>query len=160
MPELICNVCDKKYHVPKYRKNSSKYCSRYCMNHGQYKSITKICKNCNKQFKVSNSRVHTKYCSFLCSHNGKHNLVTKRKQSKRASLVSRGASTSRTIRKFVFDNKPKICEICNYDEHDFCLDIHHIDENPLNNDINNLAVLCVMCHRKLHKGIIDYANKI
>ena len=45
----------------------------------------------------------------------------------------------------------KKCEKFGYDEYDFCLDIHHIDMNENNNDISNLAVLCVICHKKLHK---------
>lgn len=28
--------------------------------------------------------------------------------------------------------------------------IHHIDEDPSNNDMDNLAVLCVYCHQKVH----------
>lgn len=28
--------------------------------------------------------------------------------------------------------------------------IHHIDEDPSNNKIDNLAVLCVSCHQKVH----------
>jgi hypothetical protein len=32
--------------------------------------------------------------------------------------------------------------------------IHHIDENPANNDVSNLAVLCLLCHDKtqVHGG--------
>lgn len=28
--------------------------------------------------------------------------------------------------------------------------VHHVDENPLNNDPSNLQTLCVSCHRLLH----------
>jgi len=28
--------------------------------------------------------------------------------------------------------------------------IHHIDESPSNNNLDNLAVLCVYCHQKVH----------
>ena len=30
--------------------------------------------------------------------------------------------------------------------------IHHIDENPANNTIDNLAVLCLQCHTNTMKG--------
>ena len=59
----------------------------------------------------------------------------------------------------MFTEKEKKCEVCGYSEHDFCLDIHHIDNNPNNNTIENLAVLCAIYHRKLHKGVINYATK-
>ena len=157
MPNKICVECGKEYHVPKYRELISKYCSQYCLNHGQYKSITKICICCKKEFKVSNSRIKQKYCDILCAKQSKDDLVIRRKKSKRATRISRGVATGKTLRRFVFDNKPKQCELCGYNEYDFCLDIHHIDKNALNNDISNLAILCCMCHKKLHKGVIKYA---
>ncbi len=30
------------------------------------------------------------------------------------------------------------------------LQVHHIDLNPKNNDLNNLIVLCIDCHRDFH----------
>lgn len=32
------------------------------------------------------------------------------------------------------------------------LDVHHIDENPFNNDLENLTLLCRSCHMKEHRG--------
>ena len=31
------------------------------------------------------------------------------------------------------------------------LDVHHLDENPLNNELANLTVLCRSCHGRRHK---------
>lgn len=31
--------------------------------------------------------------------------------------------------------------------------VHHMDGNPLNNDLGNLAPLCASCHRKAHGGV-------
>ena len=59
----------------------------------------------------------------------------------------------KSFRKHVFILKEKKCEICGYDEHDFCLEIHHKDKDCTNNSIENLAILCVICHRKLHKNL-------
>lgn len=39
------------------------------------------------------------------------------------------------------------CEICFIDKP---LIVHHIDENTRNNDMSNLKVLCISCHRRLH----------
>lgn len=41
-------------------------------------------------------------------------------------------------------------------------EIHHIDENPSNNDIMNLLLLCPICHSKITKGdiLIDEVVKI
>ena len=156
MATLKCACCSKEYHVPKYRENTSKYCSRDCQNHSQYESIKKICKNCNKEFFVSNSRANRKFCSYECSDFTKNTQIQRRREVRRLVTVKRGSSTGSTLRKYVFSLKEKQCEICGYNEYDFCLDIHHIDNNPINNEILNLAVLCCMCHKKLHKKIIKY----
>lgn len=157
----ICKVCGKEYYVKPYLYERSKYCSKYCQNHGQYNCIKKICPTCQNVFYVSNSRIKRIYCSDLCAKVSHANIKQRRLQTKLYNRLHRQNPTSKTLRKFMFSIKPKKCEICGYDEYDFCLDIHHIDKNCLNNDIENLKILCAICHRKLHKGIIDrYGNKI
>ena len=53
------------------------------------------------------------------------------------------------------------CEVCN-DTHR--LEVHHIDENPSNNTIENLLKLCHTCHKKVHSrfkvGIAPVADSI
>ena len=44
-------------------------------------------------------------------------------------------------------NNAKICVKC-YTTEKIC--IHHKDNNPLNNEENNLQILCLSCHRKVH----------
>ena len=41
------------------------------------------------------------------------------------------------------------CAVCGWDEDEDILEVHHIDENHQNNDINNLIILCPICHRKI-----------
>lgn len=55
-----------------------------------------------------------------------------------------------------YDYRPKaltaygpICQACGFNEHVRLLEVHHIDENRANNELINLAVLCVMCHAKI-----------
>jgi 5-methylcytosine-specific restriction endonuclease McrA len=47
------------------------------------------------------------------------------------------------------------CFICGYKEYIFNLELHHVDENIWNNDLNNFVLLCAHCHRELHNGKID-----
>ncbi len=35
-----------------------------------------------------------------------------------------------------------------------CFEVHHIDENPENNDLKNLLMICPNCHTKITKGDI------
>lgn len=156
MAILKCNCCGKEYKVPKYRELKSKFCSRECQNKNQYKHVKKICKCCQKEYLVSNSRANSKFCSAECRQYTNVTQIERRRESRRLLTIKRGSASGKTLRKYVFSNKPKKCEICGYDEYDFCLDIHHVDCNPINNELNNLAVLCCMCHKKLHKKVIQY----
>lgn len=53
----------------------------------------------------------------------------------------------------------KFCELCDYDECDKILEVHHIDENRRNSDITNLIVLCPNCHRKITLGVVTLKNR-
>ena len=45
--------------------------------------------------------------------------------------------------------KKEICELCNSVDH---LAIHHRDFDHYNDDPNNLGVLCLACHSRIHKN--------
>lgn len=47
-----------------------------------------------------------------------------------------------------------VCPFCTNDEVGH-FEIHHIDENPSNNEINNLILLCPTCHSKITKKDIS-----
>lgn len=51
-----------------------------------------------------------------------------------------------------------VCPFCNNDDVGH-FEIHHIDEDPSNNEIQNLLLLCRMCHSKITKGDIPL-NKV
>ena len=54
-------------------------------------------------------------------------------------------------KKLVYSNRERKCEECGVD--DIQLDVHHIDKNTKNNTIDNLKILCIKCHKKLHKEL-------
>jgi hypothetical protein len=39
-------------------------------------------------------------------------------------------------------------------------EVHHINQDPSNNDINNLIMICKICHSKITKGEISYESVI
>ncbi|WP_017257826.1 HNH endonuclease signature motif containing protein [Pedobacter arcticus] len=47
-----------------------------------------------------------------------------------------------------------VCPFCDNEEVGH-FEIHHIDENPSNNDTGNLLLLCSTCHSKITKGDIS-----
>lgn len=53
------------------------------------------------------------------------------------------------LRKFVKELYNNECFYCAGKED---LHIHHIDQNPNNNDIENLELVCWLCHYSKHPG--------
>lgn len=54
-----------------------------------------------------------------------------------------------TLKKRILKLSKEECEKCGYKEN---LELHHIDINPINNDVYNLMKLCIKCHSKQHIG--------
>lgn len=78
------------------------------------------------------------------------------------SFRKRSTNTSKKIRKAVsrktfsklhkeINNK---CPFCTNEEVEY-FEIHHINENPSNNDEENLLLLCANCHTKITMGDIS-----
>lgn len=157
-----CKACTKEFYVPAYRILTAKFCSLKCQNHVQYDKYIFICKTCNKEVIASPCRrkERKKFCSLLCRENNSANEKERRKKTKAYNLLKRGYNSSRQLRKYISQFKQMKCEICGYFEYDFCLDMHHKDHDPLNNSIENIGILCVMCHRKLHKGLIKFKDEL
>ncbi len=150
---INCKACDKSFYVPQYRSDA-RFCSRECQNHKQYESYEVPCKGCDKSFTVSKSRKGKSFCSLECKSIKAKTIKERRKQQKALKIKSRGHIKGRNLKASLSLLKPIACESCGYDTHPFCIDVHHKDENPTNNDVNNLAFLCAMCHRMLHKGLV------
>lgn len=50
----------------------------------------------------------------------------------------------KALRAFVHE-----CAVCGYNEDVDVLEVHHIDEDRDNNSLENLVILCPLCHKKL-----------
>lgn len=154
-----CIICMSEFYVQKYRINTAKFCSILCQNKKQYELTSKLCLGCKKTFTVSKSRMPRNFCSRACISlikKSKKEYAKTRQRKRRAALKD---WKRKEIREFLFRTRGAACETCNFSEYSFCLDIHHLDKNPSNNHESNLAILCAICHRKLHKGVLTYAFK-
>ena len=61
-------------------------------------------------------------------------------------------TVSRYVRELFDFNCARCCKDCrNAKNADAVLQVHHIDENPGNNDLENLIPLCAACHLKIEK---------
>ena len=154
----ICGACGKTFYIPFYRVETARFCSKNCLNHEQYKHYEKECKWCGKKFDVSASRKDRfNFCGLECyvrSREKYKNQKEFRRVARQYVIAKRGRNSSRNTRIIAFHHYKKECSVCGYEEYEFCLDVHHKDENPDNNLVENLLVLCVFCHRKLHRGMV------
>jgi len=60
----------------------------------------------------------------------------------------KGGISQDYYRRIAFENLPNLCEICGSLNQ---LRVHHKDQNRLNNDLNNLMIVCKSCHNKIHE---------
>ena len=164
MVQVKCSKCGKEYEVElktynaKLKENTAFYCSKECLSH----KGSQLCKcaNCGKEVwrtnsQLARSKTGNVYCSRSCA------------TSKNNSLFKTGENhpnyNGNNYRKKAFDNYEHQCAVCGWNEDEDILEVHHIDENRENNELDNLKILCPICHRKLtsHKyklveNIIEY----
>ena len=149
-------ACDIEFYVAAYRAITANFCSVLCLNYKQYERFKFKCISCGKDCEASPSRKHQKkrFCSLECREAKACSEKERRKKVKVINLSKRGSAYGSKLRKYISQFKEMKCEICGYNEYEFCLDMHHIDHNPTNNTPENIGILCCMCHKKLHKGVI------
>lgn len=81
-----------------------------------------------------------KYCNRECMKRAFALKVDK------ASTESNSRASARLRMKYFIGYES--CQECGSSEN---LDVHHIDENPYNNELSNLMLLCRSCHIKTHR---------
>ena len=69
------------------------------------------------------------------------------KERKRKSVPSK-------LRALLQKENESKCPFCSNEDVDH-FEVHHIDEDPNNNDIQNLLLVCPLCHSKITKGDIE-----
>jgi hypothetical protein len=105
----------------------------------KYTELAKECPVCNKGFLVKNgSRREKRVCSKGCSNSyfrsGKNGIPY-------TPGLKRYGAKYRTL---CFSVYPVKCALCDFDK---IVEVHHIDENHDNNDIDNLIPLCPNHHK-------------
>ena len=137
--KIKCKVCGYEWEISPCSimpSNTKQYSFQGCPE-CKYEQIE--CSYCGKQIKRLKSDIKTKsgfnYCSKECGNRHKNELV------KRTDSVA--------YRRNAFEYYEHKCAICGYDECIEILEVHHIDENRNNNSIENLIILCPICHKKL-----------
>lgn len=144
---LICPYCQEESRKERYSNNRTKV----------------QCSYCGIEFFKSNSKLdNSKSGLYFCCR--EHKDLAQRIESGLEFNIIRPEHYNEIIsdyRKLAFRNYSHSCKVCGWNEDEDVLEVHHIDENRKNNALENLIILCPICHKKLttHKyNLID--NKI
>lgn len=153
MQKVSCSVCGKEYEIDIKRYNQkikngiAFYCSDLCRSHKG--SVLCNCATCGKEIwrhksQIARSLTGNVYCSTSCA-NSKNNHLFKTGEN---HPTYNGAN----YRQRAFDTYEHKCVVCGWCEDERILEVHHIDENREHNEIENLCILCPICHRKITLG--------
>ncbi|MEK6879708.1 MAG: HNH endonuclease signature motif containing protein [Nanoarchaeota archaeon] len=126
-----CLNCGKSYRTKKFSQSKSRYCSKEC----QYSSVI------FKKMMASNSKPDMKLEKNSAWKGG-------------ISFEPYSVDWTETLKRAVRERDKYICKICGL----YGLDIHHIDYNKKNCDLENLITLCHSCHAKTNYNR-DYWQK-
>lgn len=138
---LICKTCQEESKQLLYEKDRTLVQCAYC----------------GKNFYKPNSKLNSKSGLYFCCR--EHKDLAQRIESgddyqqMRPSHYGIINSNYRTIAFRHYEHK---CNICGYDEDEDLLEVHHVNEEHNDNYVENLMILCPLCHRKLtsHKYIL------
>lgn len=154
--ELSCYKCNKKFkrsislHRLALRRRNKPHCSQKCAHETANTKIKLRCLSCNKKIfrtkaQIDNSKTKRFFCSHSCSAKVTNN-----------SKTVFGRSLYRNLALNSFKNA---CSICDFNILE-ALVVHHIDENRNNNTLNNLCILCLNCHKLVHKNKVSLPKEV
>lgn len=152
--EVVCEQCSKEFLKQErfVKKRKHHFCCSECSSLFSRKRVDVICAVCYKKKELSQSKYDVcKSKTFFCSRKCQNIGQSANSDVDYLCNWKDGASSYRTR---ALDKYGKKCNECGYDEHEIALDVHHIDRNRDNNEIENLVVLCSRCHRLVTFNII------
>lgn len=143
---------NRKHHIcPECKKNDKDL--RFTEQRAE-----QVCDYCGEKYFVALSKAGRSKSGFnFCCR--EHKDLAQRIDSgdKFASLrpehYNNGEKNYREVAMRTLENK---CDCCGWDEDVRILEVHHVDSNRNNNSIDNLAILCPTCHRKITLGYYSY----
>lgn len=160
--EVNCNYCNKVILKSKHLlKGQTKfYCDCKCRASSRKVRIKVICTYCKQKFEITpsdkkKSRSGLFFCSRQCKDNAQKidfGLI-----QIQPNHYNKGESEYRNR---ALEKYGKKCSHCKYDEFEEGLDVHHIDEDRNNGNIDNLLVLCARCHVLVTRNVLKVVDRI
>lgn len=152
-----CLVCDTEFEATssEINRGNAKFCSRRCSHKGRKKPVKKIpnvtCAYCQKPFYKNNSKQKkSKHGIFFCCR--KHKDLGQKLENGITEIHPSHYGTGRVDDSRHYRSLVDIinCSRCKWDKIPEILEVHHKDGNRMNDNIDNLEVLCLNCHAEHH----------
>jgi hypothetical protein len=145
-----CGVCHSTFLIPRrsLERGRGKYCSRTCRYQG--KKVLAVCTWCGTEKRVSPSRAMRPthyFCSLACVGEW-HSIAQRGEAHPQWKGGVAGEAYPREFqrkRQQIMERDNRQCQVCG--ERPGKLWVHHIDEDPKNNDDKNLVTICPRCHQ-------------
>ena len=114
-------------------------------------SLECTCAYCGKKFHRAPSKIRSEFmfCSRECKDMAQRIESGDVFQEMRPEHYDTNTTTYRAKALRNYEHK---CAVCGWDEDVDVLEVHHIDENREHNALDNLIILCPICHKKLTTG--------
>lgn len=114
-------------------------------------SVQCTCAYCGKEFFRAPTKIRSElmFCSRECKDTAQRIESGIAFESMRPDHYNNSSATYREKALRCYEHK---CSVCGWDEDVDVLEVHHIDEDRNNNNLENLKLLCPICHRKLTTG--------
>jgi hypothetical protein len=144
---VTCDYCSSEFLKQKRLIKDKNYCNRKCAGFAQSIRHDVECAHCKEKFTINNSRYNkSKSKLFFCCVEHKNIGATYIEEIRPEHY----GTSEYNYRDVAFREYPKICCTCG-NKNEKVLEVHHIDKDRVNNNIDNLIVLCANCHTLLHK---------
>jgi hypothetical protein len=153
--EINKKPCHVKINAEKGHKN---YCSDKCRKTGQFKGQLYNCGYCSKEIyripsQVKKSKSGLVFCNSSCACSYNNTAL----RSGENNPNWKDGETAYT--RFAYNTYKKECSICGFNNEN-ALEIHHIDKNRANNELDNLIILCANHHTLIHRGSLVINDEI
>lgn len=140
-PNTVCAICGKRiYRRPsEIKRNQGRvYCTLNC--YGLACRKEKPCVVCGK---LILAKYNKKTCSRSCAN--KHRSGIKYNYNRPKDKVH----SYKQLKLRLLKSRGNVCQRCGYSKYEI-LQVHHKDRNALNNELNNLELICPNCHFEEH----------
>lgn len=156
--EKVCLNCNQTFAAPKAEiaRGNAKFCCRKCFGAYRTKNIKPAspncrCALCGKGFYRASAHQKSRSGLYFCCR--AHKDIAQRIGGIREIMPSHYGTASNaaasTYRRIAFREHENCCAKCGYDTFPI-LQVHHIDGNHENSDLENLMIVCPTCHEEEH----------